>query len=1113
MSENFRRYNPNEDQGEIIDIIPIVIKPRISGRMTESAITGSESESNTFDQLQQSESLNPFSLEGLKQIKTKVATWFRQANDHRMALIESGEATEDFEEFYQSIRNHVSVINDLIREMQDLTSSENDHFVEQRAEVFAKNLSLLEEMVEVFLSGEGFSVEAEDKAFVRNDEKIPLLSSDLKNEDVVSDIAENLSKKEDFERPSDLTSEQRDELQRLFVAVEKTPLSIGGTVNYEKSADIQQEYDKLLELIEEFQGEVTRILSVGVAYSRDWRALGEIQEDIADIKDLIEKSLSPDESDDEVTTEDAPEDVPAGVRKLTVLPKKHKIKRFDGREEQVSNTERRVFPGGSYPEQHDPKEIKMEGDLLDSLERENREILEDYRGKVEKIRVALDERIIPNLKEEALSKDEKSNLRFLYQEFENLYELLSEVEQSVKEGKEIPEDTKESFTAYYKQLQKGVDYYENLIADGSPIFKKEAEEIPTVDSSEILAPVKEVSPEYAVLRKEWLEAKALHKEKQEEYLKAVDEFYKNWTEEINSKGFWGRSIGTLRAKFGVRPDLPQEILDLKDASQDASHVYNEKAREMSEKRSLAGKRSLEGVSQKVLDRYYTRLGAEVLVNTTSAQGKMQKEAVEALGVKPEGVLSTLLKHKNKVKFVGAMAIGAATGGAAGVVAGGAWWLRSTTGGLAGGAVAGIYDKKLRDSITAWELDQIESEAQNLAEKLKTGALSKEEFKEWFAKFENILAQVDERNRSRIMKVLFAAGAAGMLVGGVAGTLEDAVFSGGGEGDVVGTGTEGKVGAGAVDAKADSTIAADAGNAEGNTAAAQSAVANPETAPYVAEKGDNFWDVMEGETKAGEPSFAEKIDPAREQAVIDLVRDKINTDATLRAELGFGETADDLAVGAEIDTNKLNQLAEEIAKEKGWLKAEGATEVGASETPEASVEKEVVATEDVTSQRDSTPPETSSDSTSASVEKPDKTSETLFMKSVAPEKNIEYARAYQGGYMKFEADFQKLFVEKIQGPAPADSLFGRIFGGAPNSTDAFKIFAPYTVAEFNQLEKVDAATLAKALGDEQIDMKDYLAWRDSLKQWQEAGMVINPKDRFSDVAEAAFINSLNQPKAS
>jgi hypothetical protein len=256
--------------------------------------------------------------------------------------------------------------------------------------------------------------------------------------------------------------------------------------------------------------------------------------------------------------------------------------------------------------------------------------------------------------------------------------------------------------------------------------------------------------------------------------------------------------------------------------------------------------------------------------------------------------------------------------------------------------------------------------------------------------------------------------------------------------------------------------------------------------YTAESGDNLWNIMEGQTEAGNPAYLEHVSEADKQRIIALVVERVNEDAALRSELGFGETADNLQIGAEVDIERLNAIAEEIAKEEGLYQAEVPTE---SAEPEST---------------SGTPEVVSATSPAAA--------ETLFMNSVNQNSIIEYARGYEGGYVKFESDFNKIFIEGIQGPTPADSLFNRIFGGPPASADAFKIFGPYSIAEFNELARADEVDLSRALGEEQIDVEDYVAWRDALAQWQEDGLVVNSNSRFSEVAEAAFINSINQPKA-
>lgn len=94
---------------------------------------------------------------------------------------------------------------------------------------------------------------------------------------------------------------------------------------------------------------------------------------------------------------------------------------------------------------------------------------------------------------------------------------------------------------------------------------------------------------------------------------------------------------------------------------------------------------------------------------------------------------------------------------------------------------------------------------------------------------------------------------------------------------------------------------------------------PELADYTAERGDNFWDIMEGDTNAARPPIMGQIDPAHEQSLIDLTRDHIDAmKPHLREELGFGATADVLATGEEVDMDEINKIATSIAEEQGWI---------------------------------------------------------------------------------------------------------------------------------------------------------------------------------------------------
>lgn len=99
----------------------------------------------------------------------------------------------------------------------------------------------------------------------------------------------------------------------------------------------------------------------------------------------------------------------------------------------------------------------------------------------------------------------------------------------------------------------------------------------------------------------------------------------------------------------------------------------------------------------------------------------------------------------------------------------------------------------------------------------------------------------------------------------------------------------------------------------------------QVAPAVALKeykinyGDTFWDINEGQTLAGKLPVLTQINPYFKQALIDRLRDKINSDPELRSRIGgIGETADNLITGAVMNLNVLNQEAGLIAIEYGYL---------------------------------------------------------------------------------------------------------------------------------------------------------------------------------------------------
>lgn len=595
--------------------------------------------------------------------------------------------------------------------------------------------------------------------------------------------------------------------------------------------------------------------------------------------------------------------------------------------------------------------------------------------------------------------------------------------------------------------------------------------------------------EYGEARKEWLDAKKVHEEMDAAYLAAADAYYTNWAKEVEEKGFIERNSIKLRAKFGFKPELPEDVVALRRSAFEASEEYGKRARAMTEMRELAGKKSRSEVSPEVLDRYNRRFAHEILLNTFGSQIESQKKAVESLGLKPGKITSYLIKNKEVIKFAGAATIGAVTGA---IIPAGVWWLRSAVGGAAGAGAAKFVDSKLGARIDSWREKEYEAEILGLAEKLNNTSLTAKELAVHHARLEKLMSEVDEKTRNKLIATLATAGLAGALVGGGAGYAAE---------EAIGLGADALApdatdAGGAKPSQISSSISETAETGVTKVAEDVQPGDTPEVVGYAAEKGDNFWDIMEGQTEAGKLDYLETVDEAHRQAVIDLVRDKIDSDAALSSELGFGKNADSLQVGAQIDTEKLNQLAEEIVKEKGWAQAE----VPAGSDAETAIPEDSTPAETPTASAE--PASNLSEATASDV----RTSAKEVPSKVSYDDIRQYEKSY-GGHAKFMTDFEKQFVDKIQGykTRPLFNFFG------PNKASVYTIFGMQQMSDFEKLESYDAATQAKELSEYNIEMKEYLTWRDTIAQWKKDGLVIKPNDTFADVAQTAFIRSLETPK--
>jgi len=91
--------------------------------------------------------------------------------------------------------------------------------------------------------------------------------------------------------------------------------------------------------------------------------------------------------------------------------------------------------------------------------------------------------------------------------------------------------------------------------------------------------------------------------------------------------------------------------------------------------------------------------------------------------------------------------------------------------------------------------------------------------------------------------------------------------------------------------------------------------------YIAQPNDNYWNIMEGQTNAPQPPVMEWMkyhQPEHYQELIKLVEYFFNNYPDLRAEIGFGDSMDNLQIGSEVNLDSLNLIARSIAEHKGWI---------------------------------------------------------------------------------------------------------------------------------------------------------------------------------------------------
>lgn len=627
-----------------------------------------------------------------------------------------------------------------------------------------------------------------------------------------------------------------------------------------------------------------------------------------------------------------------------------------------------------------------------------------------------------------------------------------------------------------------------------------------------------VKSPYEQLRAQWLEAKEYQEKMVEAYHLEVQEHYDGLREQSG----WDKFKERFKATIGFKPQLPPELQAKRLEAFKITQRYNELSRLMIENREFGGKESApvtpEGNElataeqlkrQEVLTRYQRMYARASMVRMFEGELDMQEQAAEDLKIKAPAWIK---KHPKTARFLGAASVGAVSAfvAGAGVAAGiGQALLRSATGGAAAGVAGGFigkhFDKKI-DAIKGEYGPRIDE----IGKKITAGGVNNEELNKMYDELSDIYQRADKEERKKIMAILASSIAIGGLVGYGISELSDA-FSGAPV-------------AGAEDAASQEVPVAGT-PAENVAAASAEAAAQGSEFPasfeglntaYPAEAGDNYWDIMEGQTSAGEMPVMAMVSEGQEQALIDLTRDALEANDQLRADLGFGDTMDDLALGAEVDLQKLNEIAYQVAEENGMLEAADASavdvEVAAevdtaegAETAEAAVEEET--------QAEDTVAETSADATTTSPEaatgNPEAviTPEAVNDNDFVPSNVYEFVRDEFGGdYMRFEQSFQADFVNEIQDTDARHG--GGIFGGGVPYMNMYHHFESFNMEQFGDILSLEPEQQAIYLEQHDLNPSDLEAWREVYNDWQEEG-AFAPTDRFEEVAKSEYIEQLRE----
>ncbi len=387
------------------------------------------------------------------------------------------------------------------------------------------------------------------------------------------------------------------------------------------------------------------------------------------------------------------------------------------------------------------------------------------------------------------------------------------------------------------------------------------------------------------VRAEWLEARKEAQRLSHEFNIAYQRHYQSLYEG-KLKSVWNSSKTFTRELFGIRAKLPTELQDLQNAETSAQKHYIELARKMVEER-----RGDKFEGSALYKRYLSQLDYATAINRMKERNLAQKEAI-ANSPKFKTLETMKAIMKSKPAMAARIGVYGLVGLASGGLAGGVAALASIGGGVAGGllgrwgygkaftgrAVRG-RDNLFTKSASALDANGLENRRAELIE---------------------AMAKVDTSERRKEV-----AGVIGAILGGMGGRLAaDSYFN---AAPVVNTETPHEP----VPPSAPTPV---------HEAVPSAPTPTPDVIHHV-RAGENFWDLMEGDkAPVDQPAVFREVDPSHLQALIDLLRDKINADYSFRSAVGFrGPTAGLIYPGDTLNVSMLDTAARDIATAQGWLK--------------------------------------------------------------------------------------------------------------------------------------------------------------------------------------------------